>query len=242
MEIKDIRRIIIEFTEEYRNSKDGGNSFVRNIAKEFNSYSEKDRKTAIDFLVDELQKTNYDDISLISIDILGEMRAYEAAKCIYDLYNNYLINKKDFDWEKYIIGILLTLRYDEADSLYTKHIRKFEEKPDNGYLFFLGVLYCRANKRKGMDFLSDYFCKHITNSNREMLDFIENRMGYLIINFIDISEDYVLEIIKQTIIKNRSVGLQLKDAILGYLNSDNIPQDEKIKMNELIRLIQTESF
>ncbi|MDD2797648.1 MAG: hypothetical protein PHV20_03550 [Bacteroidales bacterium] len=234
----EIKNKIGVFINSYTNSKDGGNSFVINIAKEFNSYKAKDRKKVIHFLINELQKQDYEEINLVWIDVLGEMRAFESAIYIYALYNNFLIGKDDFDWEKYIVRILLILRYKEADELYIRHFENHKNAMgNNGYLFFLGVLYCRANKNRGIDILADYFCKHLVLPDIEMIHFFENRMGFLIQNLIEISTEYIIDLIRKTASKNQIVGYRLKSIIVSYLQSNNISPDQVAKMEVIADIV-----
>jgi hypothetical protein len=238
MERDDIIKIITEFTERHNNSKDGGTSIVIDIAKYFNNFSEEERAVVIEYLITELRKTNYDAIDLTYISILVEMKVHKAAQYIYDIYNRHLKYKKDFDWKKFIVYDLLKLRYFEAEYLYEEYIRICKERTDNGELFFVGVLYCGTNYIKGMDLLSDYFCKHLIGNNEKMSHFFENRMGFLILNFIDISKDYIIDILEQTTNKNHEAGFRLKEIITSYLLSDNVPKERKESMSEIVKLIE----
>jgi hypothetical protein len=238
MDRNSILKIIVEFTKRHENSKDGGTSFVIDISRYFNDFSEVEKNEVIECLINELKNPNYDEINLIYISILAEMKAYSASKYIYDIYNRYLKYKVDCDWEKYIIEVLLRLRYAGAEHLYTEYISKCKKDPNKGGLFFLGVLYTRADKVKGMDLLSDYFCENLSVQNIEISNFLKNRMGFLILNFIDISKDYIVEILRLTANKDKNAGAHLKEIMRFYLLSNNIPYKSKESMNEIAKLIE----
>lgn len=217
---------INKIRQQFINEKDGGRVFIKALAKEFGNYDINQRNQVVDFLIRELQ-VNINGLRFLVLPVLEDMDAKEAASRIYETYLNYLKND-DVKWEKAIVTILFQLRYTEPEDFYSNYINKYiKNKVDNGYIFFLGVLYCRVNPPKALDLLSNYFCKHLKIPNQDMVLFFENRMGFLFNYFTENPVDYIPELIKRTADKSKISGSRLKEIMLHYFHSDLVKDYNK---------------
>lgn len=236
MDYTFITEKINELRQHFINEKDGGRSFIAALSKELNHYDLNQRKQIIEFFIQELQ---YDKNGMrgLALPVLEDMEATEAAPFIYETYL-YFLKDKDEKWEKEVITTLLKLRYKEPQEFYSYYIDKyFNKNPDNGYIFFLGILYCNVNPIKALDLLSDYFCKHLIVPNKEMVLFFENRMGFLFNYFIKNPVDYIPDLLKQTARKNKEAGLRLKEIMLYYFHSDLVKDYNKEFIQEKINTL-----
>lgn len=210
---------INELNHLYKYEKDGGRVLVAALAKEFNSYDSNTRNLVIDFFIRELQ-TDQNGMRGLTLPVLEDMEANEAAYRIFETYRQILKND-DPKWEKEIVTALMILRFPDPEEFYSDYIEKYtNRKPDNGYLFFLGVLYCRVDPSKALNLLSDYFIKHLAAPDEKMVAFFKNRMGYLVFTFIKNPKDYTIELLQQTAKKNKEVGIRLKEIMLYFFHSD----------------------
>jgi hypothetical protein len=237
---KDIINQINKIRANYLGEKDGGRTFISSLAKEFNSYEENGRNLVIDFFIHELQ-IDRNGMRSFALPVFEEMEATEAASRIYETYLRFL-KSNDEKWEEEIVTTLLKLRFTESKEFYSKYIDKsINEKTDNGYVFFLGVLYCRVEPDKGLDILSDYFCKHLAfeNENEEMVAFFKNRMGFLVGNFSKKPVDLTPKLIQQAIKKNKVVGKRLIEILLYYLQSDLVKDYSEEFVNEKITILNS---
>ena len=226
MDKTNISKKINEIHQQFVNEKDGGRAFIAALAKEFNSYEVNYRKEVIDFFVQELQ-VNASGMRSLVLPVLEDMEANEAAPNIYETYLNFLKND-DEKWEKEIVETLIKLRYKEPKELYSSYIDKqLSKNKDDGYIFFLSVLYCRVDPNKALNLLSDYFCKHLAVPNETMVEFFKNRMGFLVGYFSKNPTDYISELIEQTAKKNRGVAIRLKEIMFYYFHSNLVRDDNK---------------
>jgi hypothetical protein len=232
----------INSTEQhFINEKDGGRAFIAALAKEINQYSLQDRKNVIDFLIHELQ-TDENGMRRLVLPLLEDMDATEAAPEIFGTYLNFLIKDEDI-WEKRIVTTLFLLRYTEPQAFYLKYAEKYiAEKPDNGYNFFMGVLYCRVEPNKGINILSDYFCRHLKVPDNDMVAFFRNRLGFLVINFSKNPHDHTIRLIRETVSKNREAGIRLKEIFLYYFHSDLVKNYSEEYVREKIRILDELDF
>jgi hypothetical protein len=227
--IKEIRLLFV-------NEKDGGRALVTALAKEFNSYDVNNRNIVIDFFIRELQ-TDKNGMRGLALPVLEDLEASEAASRIYETYQH-ILKRDDEKWEREIVTTLMKLRFPEYKGFYSDYIEKYVyKKQDNGYIFFLGVLFCRVDPDKALSLLSNYFIKHLSAPNQEMAAFFKNRMGYLVINFSKNPKDYTAELLIETARKNRIVGLRLKEIMLSYFHSDLCTDDDRIWIKQKIKVL-----
>ena len=227
---------INEIRQQFINEKDGGRAFIVALVKKFNKYGPNQRTQVIEFFIRELQ-IDKNGMKPFALPVLEEMDAREAAPLIYEIYLHFL-KSSDEKWEKQIVETLIKLRYTEPKELYSNYIDKYiSKKEDDGYIFFFGVLYCRVEPNKALNILSDYFCKHLAAPNEKMEAFFKNRMGFLVGHFSKNPIDYIPELIKQTVKKNREVGLRLKEIMLYYFHSDLVRDDNKDIIHKKIKVL-----
>ncbi|HET9570970.1 MAG TPA: hypothetical protein VFP20_06145 [Bacteroidales bacterium] len=238
MKINEIETKIDEIHSKFAKEKDGGEAFISELSKEFKQYSFIDKQTIDDFLISKITENTSTYKSMV-LPLIVEMEAFELAPRIFEAYS---CNSKDenADWEFKVISTLFILKYKEPQEYYFNIIKKYiTSKNDQRTAFILSVLYCYVNSERAIDFLSDYFCKHLVSHNSEMLDFLQSRIGFLIYHFSTSPNNYLTRLIQKTGSINKLSG-KLLEEIVQKSSIQNSDYENNYIENNLIYLVDPE--
>lgn len=234
METKYIIDVINNIQNQYRNYKDGGLTFIEQLAKRVNNTLDNEREDVIAFFLNEISNNEFG-FGEIALLTFIEMNAIEVAPNIASIYYEKK-DLKDDRWKSSIIEALMKLRYKEPKKLYADYVTSFLiKKPDDAY--FLLVQYCNVDPELALPMLSDFYVRNLFR-DAEMQSFLESWIGFLFSYFIKNPIDYFPELIKQTTDKDRAVGLHLKELLLEYLSSKMTNQYPKALITERIKALE----
>lgn len=211
----DIVAIIKDIEKQHKAYKDGGMTFIKHLAQKVLNTVDEDKVQIFDFLVKEIEQNKHGLFS-IALQTIIELKSLELAPAIEKIFIQNR-NSKDEVWKYSLIEALLKLNYAAPTSLYYDFITNYlKNNPNKGY--FILVQYCNVDPEKGLPLLSDFYSKFFLE-NSEMKSFLESRIGFLVNYFIQNPEDYLYELNKLVLLKNKDAGRHLKKALLDYFNS-----------------------
>ncbi|HQN99335.1 MAG TPA: hypothetical protein PKU86_07780 [Bacteroidales bacterium] len=212
----EIIDIINDIEKQYQSYKDGGLTFIKNLAKKVLNTVDEEKNEILVFFLNELEY-NRNGFFSIALNTIVEMKAIELAPNIERIFIKNR-NSNDESWGYSIIEALIKLNYTEPKLLYFDFVNNYlKNKPNKSY--FLLVQYCNIDSDKGLQLLADYYSKFLLE-DLEMKNFLESRIGFLVSHLIKSSDGTLSELVKLVILKNKNAGRHLKKVLLDYFNSD----------------------
>jgi len=215
MKKSDIVNTIKDIENQFESYKDGGRAFIDYLAKRILNTVDEEKNEVFKFFLNEI-KTNENGFCEIALLTIDEMGALELAPGIESIYNE-MKHIKDDRWKHSVVETLMKLRYSKPKLLYAEYVSSYIKKQPDG-AFFLLVQYCNVDPEKALPLLSEFYVEYLFK-NTEMQGFLESRIGFLVSYFLKNLNDYLPDLVKQTLAKNKKVGLHLKSLIVNHLNS-----------------------
>ena len=231
MKKSDIVNTIKDIDKQFKSYNDGGRSFIKYLAKRILNTVDEEKNEVFKFFLDEI-KTNENGFDEVALQTIMKMGSLELAPSIERIYNEmrYL---KDDRWKHSIVETLMKLRYSKPKLLYAEYVTSYLNKePDE--VFYLLVQYCNVDPEKALPLLSGFYMEYLFKDT-EMQRFLEIRTGFLVSYFVENPKDYFPDLVKQTLAKNKKVGLYLKNLIVNYLNSDMVKEYSNVLIKDRIK-------
>lgn len=231
----DILNIIKDIDNQYKYYNDGGVSFIKHLAKKILNTVDEDKAEVFKFFLKEI-KNNENGLGEIALLTIVELGASEKASDIERIYKEVAHLKSD-SWKHSIIEALMKMRYSKSKALYFEYVNAYLIKnPDSSY--FLLVQYCNVDPEKALPLLSDFYVKYLLG-DKQMRNFLESRIGFLLSYFIKNPIDYLPELIRETLRKNKETGVYLKNLLIRYFKSDMVNQYPKTTINSMLENLKT---
>lgn len=97
--------------------KDGGRTFIGNLAKKLMKTIDEDKKDVFDLFLREIRNNDKSYLKSVALETFKEMNAIDVAPAIESIYREKSSERSE-EWENSIIETLLLLRYDKPIDIY----------------------------------------------------------------------------------------------------------------------------
>ncbi len=214
----EIANIIKNTEKQHEYYKDGGITFIKHLSQKVLNTVDEDKVQVYNFFIKEIEQ-NKNGLFSIALQTVIELKLIELAP---DIEKIFILNRnlKDDTWQYSIIEALLKLNYTVPKSLYYEFITNYlKNNPNKGY--FILVQYCNVDPEKGLPLLADFFTKNLLK-NSNMQSFLVSRIGFLVSYFIGNARNYISELNKMVLLKDKDTGKYLKKVLLDYFSSNMV--------------------
>lgn len=206
-----IEKIIEDYY--HSNPKDGGNSFISNLAIEINSLERNEIMEYVNVFINNLTSKNEKNW-ILSLHTLVRINKFPVAPYIYKtLIDNF--EERSCEWKDEFVQALLILKYSEANDFYQKYFNDLiEVKENSGGLYYKLILYTNVDPQNALEMLADYLCRIDAEGELKICD---GQLGYLIFNFSELGIETLYKLVSNIEKINKNISIRFINMLIDHL-------------------------
>lgn len=226
----EIISVIDTLDKECEKYKDGGMTFISELAKKLDNTIDKEKEEVFQFFLREIESREHGNYWTTALYTIKEMQAIELAPSIENIYRHNQ-DCEDDDWKYNVIDTLMFMEYDKPKDIYEDFINYCIEINHKG-LYYLLVQYCNIDFDYAIPLLSSFCADYYYGYDVSSCDTNGYPHGIVfLVNFFfrknEINRFRILiELIAQ---ENKKTAIIMKTLIEKLLNSRMIHPKDKEK-------------